>query len=296
MYKRLESIFCGHIRIVDSSIVALRKLEVLIRVSIVAFSEVDRAIAKCLAICLDSHALGSSAVGRVIGVGVSVDPSLEGRRVSVRPWCFGAPLLSDGYAQELASVHHQCLDVVPKGIGDVDALLAQFLSVPKELLEELDAREVMILGRDLSILPFATYAKERASRVFSVPSETPLARVLGIEATSAYGGREFDVVVVSSLEPHLVSMALGSCRRGGVAIVHPALLAMGLAKPLGDCKLLSIRFEGLREGLSYLEANRGLVFKLVKEFHGLEPRAVYEAPSVAHLLSNEDRKSKRMRR
>ncbi|NPA97492.1 MAG: hypothetical protein GXO32_07830 [Crenarchaeota archaeon] len=295
MYKRLESIFCGYIRVSDA-LPYMERGELLIRPSLAVLTEVDRAVAECIAVCIDRLALGSSAIGKVIDTGVGVDPTLEGKRVCVRPWCGLAPVERDGFAQEVARVPEECVEAVPREVSDVDAAISMFLAVSEEQLEEITAREVLVIGRDPIILPFAMRAKKLASRVFSVPSETPVARHLGIEATSITGRRSFDVVVVASLDPAVVNASLSMCRDGCVALVHPIALHLGIARPRASCRIEAIELENLARGLRMLREARPIALKLFKFFRGLNTRALYASPALLHLSSKDDRYSKRDRK
>jgi len=296
MYKRLETVHCGEPKIVESSVLAVPRGHVLLKTSLALLGEVDRAIALCFASCLDAHALGVAAHGKVLDVGLGVESGLEGRNVVTKPFCEEAPLFRDGYAQEISVVDARCLEVVPPSVDPLDALMAMQLSSPREQLEELEAREVLVVGRDLSLLPYAVFCSERSSRCFAIPRETPVARNIGLEAASLTARKLFDVVVIATMDPMVIESVVRMCRDGGTIVVYPPILSTGLLRPRRSCRIVAMSFEGLREGLEALRRVRELAAKCVKVFRGLDVHAVFEAPAVLNLGSNEEKYSKRRRR
>lgn len=296
MYKRLETVYCGPPRVVEHGIVALRRGEVLLRTEVAYLGEIDRGIASCLAMCFENRALGTTGCGRVIDVGIGVDPSIEGRRVVVKPFCRGAPIAEDGYAQELAVADSRCVEVVPPAMNCVDAVLAEIVAAPRELLEELESREVLLVGRDASLIPYAVTCVERSSRCFSIPRETPLARDLGLEAVSTSTTRVFDVVVIGAVDPFLAEVAVRACREGGIVVAYPPLLELGMVRPRTRCRLEAMKFGNLRRGSEVLSKVRNIVLKRVKTFEDIDPYAAFEAPALLNLGSSDEKSSKRRRR
>ena len=298
MYRQMVSTFCGKPYIATYYTPAVERGQVVVSVEYTYFSTIDYAIARCCLVTESSmRVLGTSGSGRVVDTGIDADPTLEGKYVVTNPMCGAvAPLQRDGAAQDLYPVDQGCIHILPPTmVGDPLAPLVPILSASPRQLEELYGREVLVVGREIALLPYALYARRNASRLWIVAKHTLWPDIVGGEHLSIYDtNRRVDVVVIAEPSPAIAWLALSMVREGGLAIVYPStpitvsLLHIASARRI---RIELIELSNVVEGLRLLNELRNTLANRVK-LVAFEPGAVLEAPSIAYLREQRDRDRK----
>ena len=301
MYKRLVSIFCGQPKLLDYYMNPIRKGEVLIKIFGVYFSFIDRGIALCKLVSKDSlRVLGTAGMGKVVGVGISVDPLLEGKIVITSPICKCLiPIEQDGPAQTYYAISEECIAIVPQQYHDDPlAVVLSPLSIARELLEELKGAEVLLVGEDLSLLTFATYAQKYSSRILIIPKHTMWSDIIKGDHISLFDNtRKCDVIVIASDDPYVIELTITKARELSTIIMHPATAYLTNMRILATGRSLKIKtmlFGDLSVGIDIYETYRSLLFERLG-VKPLTPELVYNIPSVA-LLETSSRYRNRKRK
>jgi hypothetical protein len=229
LYYRIVVNFCSTPLLQEFRSFIVRLGEVAIQVSYAYMSVADEAYTKCLLVARDSpHPLGTIAIGKVIGVGVGASEFREGDRVI-------AFTLTGGGAQSILSTHvNNAVTFNAREYNYLEALAVACLSIHRELLEVVKGANVLIVGKDLSIIPFAYAAQQYSCRVFTVPKHTLWPDVIKGEHISIYEGEQlFNVIVIASCNPLVISMVLRLAKDNATVIVHPALRSLVRLSDIG---------------------------------------------------------------
>ena len=286
LYKQIVCTYCGEPRL-SKGVSLVEKDHVLIKVFYVLFTEVDRAITKCILITSSNRrVLGSIAVGRVIDVGPEADSHLHDKLVITLPFCCNAliPIDMDGPAQEFYSISSKCVNVVPRTLLD-DPLspITRIFSIDEELLDIIRGREVLLLGDSLAIAAFYSYSIREASLVATVRLTTPTIFAPSAEQISIDSGRKFDVVVALGLDYTLCYLVRKFCGDRCYIITYPYLSKLLRLEVDRSCRINILRFNNLSLGLSLLNSLRHVIEKSVKLYYDLIPEAPIHSPSIAVL-------------
>ncbi len=301
MYKQIVTTFCGEPYVLTCYAPPVERGQVIVRIDYVYFSTIDRALTSC-ALVTDSsmRVLGTSGSGRVIDTGVDADPTLEGKYVATNPLCSSvAPIERDGAAQELYPVDQRCIHALPPSFAnDPLAPLAPLLSASHRQLEELYAQEVLIVGREFALLPFALYARKNSSRLWIVAKHILWPDIVRGDHVSLYDvERKVDVVVIAEPDPSTAWLALSMLREGGLTIIYPStpitptLLHILSAKRI---RVELLELEHIENGLKLLEELRQVLEQRIR-FEPFSSEAVKHAPCIAYLREqrNLERNAKR---
>ncbi len=304
MYKQIVTTFCGEPHVSECYAPPVERGQVVVRVDYVYFSTVDRALASC-ALVTDSsmRVLGTSGSGRVIDTGIDADSTLEGKYVATNPLCGSiAPIERDGAAQELYPVDQRCIHVLPPNFAnDPLAPLAPLLSASRRQLEELYAREVLVVGQEIALLPFALYARRNSSRLWIVAKHTLWPDIVRGDHVSLYDmKRRVDVVVIAEPDPSAAWLALSMLREGGIAILYPSTSITPTLLHLLSAKRIRIEILELGDieaGLRLLEELRQVLEQRVR-LAPFSPEAAKHAPCIAYLREHRslERNAKRFSR
>jgi len=219
LYYRIAVNFCDTPIIQSFRGFMARLGEVAVQVSYAYMSIIDEAHAKCLLIAKDSpHVMGTVAVGKVIAVGIGVDRFREGDRVV-------AFTLTGGGAQSILTVSTSNVVVYnAKEFDYLDVLIIATLSVKRKLLDIVKGANVLVVGNDLSIIPFAHVAQQYSLKVFTIPRYTSWSDIVKGEHISIYEDRQlFDVIVIASCDPLVISLVPRLAKDDAIMIVHPAV-------------------------------------------------------------------------
>jgi hypothetical protein len=218
LYYRIAVNFCNTPLIQGFRGFVARLGEVAVQVSYAYMSVADEAYAKCLLVAKDSpHVMGTVAVGKVIAVGVGANGFREGDRVV-------AFTITGGGAQSILTVGaDNAIAYNAREYDYLDSLIIAVLSVRRELLELVKGANVLVVGKDLSVIPFTYVAQQHSLKVFTIPKYTLWPDVVKGEHISVYEDKRlFDVVVMASCDPLIVSLVPRLVRDGATLIVHPA--------------------------------------------------------------------------
>lgn len=291
-YRRLAVHYCGPPSIDKYYSVMVRGGEVLMAVTHAYLSVGDEALCTCLTVARDSPtALGSMAVGVVVGVGAETTGRVRhgSRAVALslgEPQCFAS-----GMAQELLAVHEKC--VIPfeaSTYDDVSAIMVAALSVRRDVLELLRGSKVLLVGKDLSILPFAHYALRHSAKVYVIPAHTIWPNVVKGEHVSLYTRTNlFDVAVVASADPLVLALALQGAENKATVIAHPLIMGAlrRLAAEVAKDKELTFKrmeFGDIASGAEFFNAFKDHLSRVpIKLVDDVEGRA-FKAPLLVTFL------------
>ncbi len=289
MYKQIVTAFCGEPHTLTCYAPPVERGHIVARIDYVYFSTIDYALTSCTLVTDSSmRVLGTSGSGRVVDTGVDADPTLEGKYVATNPFCGSvAPIERDGAAQELYPVDQRCVHVLPPSFAnDPLAPLAPLLSASRRQLEELYAREVLIIGQEIALLPFALYAHKNASRLWIVAKHTLWPDIVRGDHVSLYDmERRVDVIVIAEPDPSTTWLALSMLREGGLAIIYPSTPITPTLLHLLSAKRIRIEILELghiENGLRLLEELRQVLEQRVR-LVPFSPEAAKYAPCIAYL-------------
>jgi len=255
--------------------------EVAIKISYAYMSIVDEAITKCMVVSQSAeHVLGFVGVGKIVGVGFGVSNVREGDRVIVYAD-------HNGVAETIHTANKDSVIVFnAKEFNDLEALIIATLSVSRHLLDTVKGANVLIVGNDLSIVPFAYVSQLNASKVYIVPSHTLWHDIIKGEHVSIYDEKPIcDIVILSTYDPIILSLVSRIAKKEFTLIIHPGL--MSLLKIFGynlsNVLIKPIRFGDIGSGISiYKELKDSIThrMRLLSAFDYIERRV---HPSVVNM-------------
>lgn len=271
MYRRAVVHYCGDVIVENYSGVLLKRNEVLVEVGYVYMSIADEALTHCFTVSRSSKAvLGSIAVGRVLRTGVEFHGVSEGDRVIVFPIMGLAPIEIDGACQSVYGIDAKyILESSQKAFSDLEMLYIAILSIHRKQLDLVKGVNTLIIGNDLSLLPFAHYSTMYASRLAIIPRYTLWPEIIKGEHVSMYNNdRRFDVVVLASSDPLASNVILKRFQEASTLIIHPSLsftLRFSGVSPLNSDKhIIPMKFGDIALGIEIYNEFREHITKRVR--------------------------------
>lgn len=214
--------------------------------------------------------LGTIAIGKVAGIGVGVQGISEGSRVIVFPVSANAPIEVDGACQSIYSVDIKyVLEASQKAFNDLEMLFIASLSIHKKVLDTIKGLSTLIVGNDISILPFAYYSMLYSSKFAIIPRYTLWPELVKGEHVSIYNnGRKFDAVILASPDPLVNNIILKSHRDASIIIIHPSILSTlrsdSLLHPDAEKRILTMKFGDIATGIEVFNVYREHLIKKVE--------------------------------
>ncbi|MEL9939578.1 MAG: hypothetical protein QW632_03350 [Ignisphaera sp.] len=263
MYQRVVVPYCGKPATKKYSGFIIGRNEVAVDISYVYMSVADEALINCMLVAQTSESvLGFAGVGKVIGVGLNVSDVREGDRVIVYAD-------NSGVAQSIHIADRRVL--IPfnaKGFNDLEALIIAVFSVSKDLVESVKGTNVLIVGKDLSIMPFALESQLNSSKMYTVPSHTLWPDIVKGEHISVYDTSPlYDVAVVATYDPLVLSLILRMAKEGATIILHPLLMPLAKFmefKPSSNISLKSMKFGDISNGIQVYEKLKEIANSRIK--------------------------------
>ncbi|MCX8168200.1 MAG: hypothetical protein N3D82_04150 [Ignisphaera sp.] len=240
-------------------------------VKYVYMSIADEALTHCFMVSKDGkRTLGSIAVGRVLRTGVESRNISEGDRVTVFPILGHAPIEIDGACQSVYSIDTKyVLESSQKAFSDLDMLYIAALSINREQLNSVKGVSTLIVGNDLSLLPFMYHSMLYASRLAIIPKYTLWPEIVKGEHVSIYdSSRRFDTIILASSDPLVNDIILKNFREASTIIIHPSISSMlRFDNSLlfnSDKHILSIKFGDIASGIEIYSEFKECISKRVK--------------------------------
>lgn len=227
-------------------------------------------MSKCFTVSKDyKRVLGAIAIGKVVGIGVGVQGVSEGSRVIVFPVSAGAPIEIDGACQSIYSIDIKyVLEASQKAFNDLEMLFIASLSIHKKVLDTIKGLSTLIVGNDISILPFAYYSMLYSSKFAIIPRYTLWPELVKGEHVSIYNGRKFDAVILASPDPLVNNIILKSYRDTSIIIIHPSILSTlrsdSLLHPDAEKRILTMKFGDIATGIEVFNIYREHLIKNVE--------------------------------
>uniref|UniRef100_A0A7C5Z0G1 Uncharacterized protein n=2 Tax=Ignisphaera aggregans TaxID=334771 RepID=A0A7C5Z0G1_9CREN len=229
MFKKVTVNYCGDIAVTEYFGSVVKEKELLIEIKYVYMSIADEALNQCNIIAKDyRRTLGSIAVGKVVRSGIGVQDIFEGSRVLVFPIANNAPIEFDGACQSIYNIGAEyVIASSQKAFNDLEMLFIATLSIHRKILNNIKGLSTLIVGNDISILPFAYYSMLYSPKFAIIPQYTLWPDILKSEHVSPYNSnRKFDVVVLASSDPLINNIVLKSYQDATIIIIHPSVLPM----------------------------------------------------------------------
>ncbi len=178
---------------------ALGKDQVMITPCRVLISAIENAIYLGLLWVNPSTIIGSIGIGKVSGVGLAIDPSLNGRRVLVTPYSHhgGIGTELNGILAEEAIVPYDSIEILPNDLED-EAILLPFVSFARRVVEEIGGGNLLIIGGGLFSLALAMLVRDKVNKIgmMSEESVSPF-KQFGVEEITNIE-KKWDYVVIST--------------------------------------------------------------------------------------------------
>lgn len=269
-YRKVIVHYCGEAFVTDYSGFLLREREVLVEVKYVYMSIADEALTRCFIVSNDyKRVLGSIAIGKVVRIGTGIQGIFEGDRVIVFPLSGRAPVDIDGAGQEMYSVNERyVLESSQKAYNDIEMLLIATLSIHRKMLENVKGLSTLVVGNDLSILPFVYYSTLYSPRFAIVPQYTLWPEVIKGEHVSMYNsGKKFDVIILASSDPLVSNIILRNYQDASTIIIHPSISSIlrmsNLLSSEDDKHIMTMRFGDIGIGIEVFNTFRDHLIKRI---------------------------------
>ncbi len=291
MYRRAIVHYCGETIVENYAGLLLRKNEILVEVKYTYMSIADEALTQCSIISRDyKRVLGSIAIGKVLRIGVESYSISEGDRVVVFPILGHAPIEIDGACQDIYNIDSKyALVSSQKAFSDLEMLFIALLSINKKLLDLVKGFNTLIVGNDLSILPFAFYSMLYSSKLAIIPKYTLWPEIIKGEHISIYNGtKKIDVIILASSDPLVNSIVLKSFRDASIIIVHPSILSMlkldaSLFSDSSDKYVTTMKFGDIATGMEVFNEFREYLAKRVELLSLNDIPRIIRAPLIIQI-------------
>jgi len=270
--------YCGPPEIEYSDAYIMRRGYVYVDVSAVYMSVGDRAVALCRRVYPGKYIYGMAVRGVVLDVGVGVDRSIIGRAVVGISGCtYGCCGLMMG------EVEAQYVWELPRELrDDVYAVALGPLSVAEEVLRIVDGANVLLIGEDISLLPFWWRAQQKSARISVATKFTPIYKSMKADHVSLLDSeKKYDVVVVASSNPLAINLASRALKDCGTLVMHPSIKDMLLYTSSGCVEVKLVKFGDFASAYRIYTNIESSVKDVLKISSSSD--TVYRAPAILSL-------------
>ena len=279
MYLRILVNFCGVPETREYRSFIVRFGEIAIQISYAYMSSVDEAYTKCWIVAQDSqHILGTIGVGKVVAVGVGVDSVREGDRV--------AAITFSSSAQSITTASSSAIHVFnSSNYTDLDLVFIASLSIQRQLLELIKGVHVLIVGKDLSIIPFALAAQQYAAKLYIIPKYTLWPDIVKGEHVSLFEDKPVsDVAVIATYDPAVVSAIPRLVKEDATLILHPLIKKVSTltSSAPSSFNIKTMRFGDLAVGEAMYEKLKDVIVSRVPV---VKPGVFIEKPRFPSIIS-----------
>ncbi|MEM0026507.1 MAG: hypothetical protein QXT53_01045 [Ignisphaera sp.] len=263
MYQRIVVPYCGKPVVKKYSGFIIGRSEIAVNISYVYMSIADEALTKCMLIAQTSEfAMGFVGMGRVIGVGVNVSNIREGDKVIVYA-------SSNGVAQSIHIADSKAFTSFnAKGFNDLEALIIATFSISKDLVKTVEGANVLIVGKDLSIMPFALESQLTSSKIYTIPNYTLWPDIVKGEHISIYDANPlYDVAVIATYDPLVLSLIPRMAKERATIIIHPQLMTLVRLMEFKSSSGILLRpmvFGDISNGIQVYEKLKDVIISRIK--------------------------------
>ncbi|RLG77665.1 MAG: hypothetical protein DRO12_01675 [Thermoprotei archaeon] len=265
MFKNVSVDVCGEPSTVEMPPPPLSADQVLVKPLWVLKDGADSYIATCRVVTDELRSLGTTAIVKVIDVGVKVDRGVIGRYFIALPTCtLHTPVDRNGFLAEYTVYPFKCLYPLPRGLEEQPlTLLLSSLVAILSIEEQLRLRSVLIAGCDSYALAAAIVGRRVASEVAGFSKTFCFSRELGIPKVSLKLGRLYDVAVLSCADPLYLNLALKLLRKRCVVAAPSYVLTV--VKNLGFLAIESMEIRRLHVTPELMTIYASKALSIIKE-------------------------------
>ncbi|AAK40461.1 zinc-binding alcohol dehydrogenase family protein [Saccharolobus solfataricus] len=169
--------------------------------------------------------LGSTGIGRIEGVGLDIDKSLEGKLVLVLPYSQtygGIGTEIDGILAEKASVPLDSIVILPQYGFNEKYILYPYVSFALQLPKYIHSGNTLIIGSGLYGIISALYLKDMVSKVAVYREDGINPKIVGVEEIRHFS-QEWDNIIITTFRSWIRAF-IDDISKSNTKIVMPKLM------------------------------------------------------------------------